>query len=370
MRDPWQGHEGPRPRIMISAGCVTVSRPDYARHERTREREQARQRKIVDALAAHFTEHGEWPEDPEPSREITAWSRKSRSNMVRTLCSLDYAPMLSDSTRLPAMVTLTYPGDWLTVAPHGKAVKVHLDTFRKRYLRAWGDPLCGLWKLEFQRRGAPHFHLLMVPPHGLAGTFRRTMKRRPRAAVGDGMAFRPWLSAVWADVVAHPDPVERMKHERAGTGVDFAEGMRARDPKRVAVYFLKHSSPGMGNSKEYQHIVPEAWRGPGAGPGRFWGYWQLETHTAGREVEPIDAIRAARILRRWAAAQGTTREVAVPRADTSTGRLRWRKVRRPVRRMNGGAGWVAVNDGATFGTALGRALTTWAGPPDPYSRAA
>lgn len=360
MRTPWQGQEGPRPRIMISAGCVTVSRPDLARHERTREREQERARQTADHLARYYAEHGCWPDDPEPSREITAWSRKSRANMVRTLCSLDYGPMLADPHRLPAMITLTYPGDWLTVAPDGRSVKRHLDALRLRYRRAWGEPITALWKLEFQRRGAPHFHLLMVPPHGIAGSVRQAQAKRQRPAVGDGMTFRAWLSATWADVVDHPDPVQRMRHEVAGTGVDHAEGMRASDPKRVAVYFLKHSSPSMGGSKEYQHRVPVEWQAPGKGPGRFWGYWQLEPHAAGREVEPVDAIRAARILRRWAAAQGTTREVRVPRADAATGRLRWRTVRRPVRRLSGGTGWVAVNDGASMGTQLGRALQVWA----------
>lgn len=377
MRDPWQGSEGPRPRIMISAGCITVSRPDLARHERTRERERARAQKRTDELAAHFAQYGTWPDDPEPSRVITAWSSKSRSNMVHTLCSLDFSPMLCDPARLPGMITLTYPGDWLCVAPTGKHVKRHLEAFKLRYLRAWGEPLMGLWKLEFQRRGAPHFHLLAVPPHGLAGTARQA-STRARSALGDGMPFRPWLSAVWADIVAHPDPVQRMRHEIAGTAVDYAEGMRASDPKRVAVYFLKHSAPGE-TSKEYQHIVPEPWREPGRGPGRFWGYWQLDRVSVGAEVAPVDAIRAARILRRWAAAQGTTRQVMVERVRggkitawnrrdviglagagmVESRRAQRRRVRRPVRRLSGGTGWVAVNDGASFGTQLGRALTAW-----------
>ena len=305
----------------------------------------------VARLAAHLDEYGEFLDDRrESGREIVAWSAKSRSNFVHVMCELDYAPMFANPFRIAAMVTLTYPADWLTVAPDGKTVKEQLKTFRKRYERAWGEPLRAVWKLEFQRRGAPHFHILLVPPHGKAGEHRTG---RQRTAVGDGLPFRQWLSAVWADIVAHPDPVERMKHEAAGTGVDFAEGLRASDPKRVAVYFLKH---GGATAKEYQHIVPEAWRAPGKGPGRFWGYWGLERVTAGREVDPVTAVQAVRLLRRWSRAQGVTRQVSVERVDIRTGRVRVRRVRRPVRRLRAGAGWVAVNDGAAFGTQLARAL--------------
>ncbi|BBH67086.1 hypothetical protein ACTI_37710 [Actinoplanes sp. OR16] len=348
-RDAWDGHEGPRPRILIAPGCIAIERPDLAKKERAQERERRRRQVAADLAAAHYLAHGEYPDDPEPSREVTSWSRRSRARMVRRMCELDYAPLLADPERVPAMVTLTYPGEWQTVAPDGKALKAHLTTFRLRWKRAWGAAPVGVWKLEFQRRGAPHVHILTVPPHGVARTPRRGV--RP---VGAGMAFTAWLSATWADVVNHPDPVQRMRHERAGTGVDFAEGLRARDPRRVAVYFTKH---GTFADKEYQHIVPEEWRKPGHGPGRFWGYWELKTAVSGVEVTPDVQIAAARVLRRWARAQGTTRRVVVPRVDTTTGRLRLRPVRRRVKRLASGSGWVSVNDGAAFASQLARYLT-------------
>ena len=55
----------------------------------------------------------------------------------------------------------------------------------------------------------------------------------------------------------------------AGTAVDVLKGLRACDPKRLAIYFTKHSSPNSLDYKEYQHIVPDVWRGAGRGPGRF-----------------------------------------------------------------------------------------------------
>ncbi|MDI5937941.1 hypothetical protein QLR68_07060 [Micromonospora sp. DH15] len=371
-RPAWAGEEGPRPRIVIAAGAVAIEHPDLARRERTQERALRARQTSADQAATYLARGEEIPES-DPSREITGWSRKSRANMVRALCELDFHPMLSDPTRVPAMVTLTYPGDWLTVAPDGKTAKRHLQALRKRYVKAWGEDVTAVWKLEFQRRGAPHFHLLMVPPHGLSRT--PGARARSSAWVGAGQPFRQWLSAVWADIVGHPDPVERERHQLAGTGVDFAEGLRVTDPKRVAVYFTKHGSFA---AKEYQNCVPAAWQEPGKGPGRFWGYWKLERVTVAVEVTHDQADRVARIIRRWARAQGTTRQVTVTR--TKGGAIRSelaevqglagaqtvacrkptrRTVRRRVRRLASGRGFVSVNNGQTFAMSLSRALSIW-----------
>ncbi|MFC7650299.1 hypothetical protein ACFQX6_65755 [Streptosporangium lutulentum] len=174
--------------------------------------------------------------------------------------------------------------------------------------------------------------------------------------------------------MAAPDPAERARHQLAGTGIDYAEGLKARDPKRVAVYFTKH---GAFQAKEYQHCVPEEWREPGQGPGRFWGYWRLERRTAIVEVTPDQAVQAARIARRWARAQRTTRQTSVKRvrggvvyADRpdviglagvylldAQRPARRRNVRRRVRRFGSGRGFISVNNGQIFAVQLSRALS-------------
>lgn len=349
--------EGPRPFIRVGPGVLEVRTKDYARADRTHEREHRRHLIEVDQDVAYYQQHGEFPEDPEPTRAITEWSRKSQTNMIRALGMLDFTPMYVDRSRIPAMLTLTYPGDWLTVAPTGKAVKAHLKALRKRYERAWEERLYAVWKLEFQARGAPHVHLLIVPPHGEA----------------DGMPFRQWVSWAWADIVAHPDPEERRKHLLAGTGVDYAEGLRATDPRRVGVYFLKHST---FKDKAYQHIVPEEWHEPGTTPGRFWGYWSLRKHTATVEVDERNGDLAGRTLRRWSAAQQVTREVSRPRVKggrviskypeviglagaqlvESRGEPKYRKTRTRARRMRANRGFVMVNDGPAMASQLARYL--------------
>jgi hypothetical protein len=62
--------------------------------------------------------------------------------------------------------------------------------------------------------------------------------------------------------INHPDPEQKASHRLAGTAIDVLGGPRACDPKRLAIYFTKHSSPNTLSSKEYQHIVPKLWRPP------------------------------------------------------------------------------------------------------------
>jgi hypothetical protein len=99
--------EGPRWELTVGPGIFAVACRDWAKRERTEERALSARVKDVDASVAAFVATGEWPEPPTPRTAITSWSRKSRANMVRRLCELDYTPLYA-SGRLPAMVTLTY----------------------------------------------------------------------------------------------------------------------------------------------------------------------------------------------------------------------------------------------------------------------
>jgi hypothetical protein len=268
-----------------------------------------------------------------PRSEITAWTPRSRARMCRRLAELDWSPFTLSGV-VPVFVTLTYPGDWLTVAPEGSVVKAHLHALVKRWEGSW--PGCQfVWKLEFQRRGAPHLHLFAaVRPDLRAGEIRAVTQVRRRPAVGDGQRFTYWVRQVWADIVGHPDEAERSKHEAAGTRVDFGEGLRATDPKRIGVYFTKHAQFA---AKEYQHEVPAEWRAPGKGPGRFWGVVGLERTAAAVVLTDTEHVVIARTLRRHAAAQDVTHEVRHG--------ARRRKVRRRVGRLRYGYGFVCVNDG-------------------------
>jgi hypothetical protein len=290
---------------------------------------------------------------------ITEWSRKSRSAMCRTFAELDYGPLV-ESGRVPAMVTLTYPGDWEAVAPDGASVKRHMVLWRKRFQREYGEPARYIWKLEFQRRGAPHVHLWMAPPMSLGRS---------------GRSFSQWLSETWTHVVDHPDPEQKARHRLAGTAIDVRNGLKACDPKRLAIYFTKHSSPNLHGDKEYQHIVPESWREPGRGPGRFWGVYGLKKAIAVVEVAQDAYFTARRIVRRWSRNQAVrgdsgdrfptavvprTATLLVPRVDRETGTLKHRRVRRRRTLCSQGGlagGYALVNDGPGFASQLAAGLS-------------
>ena len=95
----------------------------------------------------------------------------------------------------PWFCTLTYPAEWIWDA---KLWKRHLKVFSQRFLRRW--PSAGfIWKLEFQQRGAPHFHPFIW---GLRDEH-----------FGD---FLLWVSKTWNEVAGNGD----QNHLLAGTRVE------------------------------------------------------------------------------------------------------------------------------------------------------
>lgn len=335
----------------------------------------------VDEAQAADDELGPWhgPMEREPIRLTRWWSARSRSRMIRALASVDWEPIFFVPGTRPAMVTLTYPGDWLTVAPDAPTCKAHLAKWHKRLnrmlathrrqcgrtdcglmtkvvsrrkivLAANGDhfhptPLpaaAGVWKLEFQRRGAPHFHIYMPVPVAKVWNGDRMVR------------FVDWLSESWADVVDHPDDEQRARHVAAGTGLDFAEGARCSDPKRLAVYFTRHNAKG-GRSKAYQHRVPDAW----TDAGRWWGTWGVGRINYEAPVTEQELVEVKRLLRRWVRSSGRVTPRRVRRGVSPSGvvRHRWVTRRYEIRSLSQSlGGFVIANDGPALAAMLSRYL--------------
>jgi hypothetical protein len=371
--------EGPRTRVVVSPGTFAVRRSDPVKRDRALERARegaAKRAELVLAIERATACYegcrcGEHWTEPQGVSRLHTWSARSRSRMVERLQELDYAPLFADRG-VPAMLTLTYPGDWLAVCPSPSVARRHIRLLQLRWKRRWGSRLIGTWKREFQRRGAPHYHILTTPP----------------ADPG----FRDWLSLTWAQIVNAPwcgdwcwqrkpeKPVglvwhpsryrarvgsgaccEYGRHVAGGTGVDYAEGGRATDPTRLAIYFAKH---GGYAAKEYQNSASWHWvheatcvdagcEGCSAeGVGRFWGFWGLERAIAATEVADDVGQAAQRIARRHSRANSYFVRVPVWRADSKTGVLRRRWSKRRVYRMRGKGGFVSVNDGPGFASSV------------------
>lgn len=166
------------------------------------------------------------------------------------------------------MVTLTYPGEWRSVAGDGLAVKRHMKAFYRRlgrYFSARGAPgWSALWFLEFQRRGAPHLHLILW---------------RVGLDHGERREFRRWVAVAWSEIVGHADSVERARHLRAGTRV---EQMRVKH----FGYAVKYAQ------KCEQKLVPDGF----SSVGRFWGLWNAPKPAPAVFSVPVSLSRLGAVV--------------------------------------------------------------------------
>jgi hypothetical protein len=156
-------------------------------------------------------------------------------------------------------VTLTYPNRF----PDDPLIfKRDLAVWIKRLKRkypAWR----GLWRLEFQVRGAPHYHLLLF---GIPDKI-------------DLGAMRAWVSRTWFAVVGSGDE----KHLRAGTNVRKIEN-RAHAMR----YASKYCAKGTGQDKQGRY-------------GRRWGAFGAWDFTADHEI-PLSWgqwVEVQRLIVKW-----------------------------------------------------------------------
>jgi hypothetical protein len=131
-----------------------------------------------------------------------------------------------------AMLTLTYPEAYPV---DGRICKRHLNTLLTR-LRQKYTAVSYLWFMEFQKRGAPHFHILV-----------------------DRFIPHDWLAEAWYKIVDSGDE----KHLQAGTQAD-----KIRSQNGAKHYVVKYAA------KCNQKAVPIGFRRVG----RYWG--------ASRNVKP------------------------------------------------------------------------------------
>lgn len=150
--------------------------------------------------------------------KVTEFSRKSRQHLAFVAQNTE--------RNFDRMITLTYPKEYPL---DGKVCKKQLNVFlqwlRRRNIEAY------LWFLEFQQRGAPHFHILIE---------------------GGGFIDRNDLARRWFEIVGSGD----INHYYAGTRIE--SGRKKGGLHRYAVKYA---------SKLHQKNVPESF----SNVGRLWG---------------------------------------------------------------------------------------------------
>jgi hypothetical protein len=133
------------------------------------------------------------------------------------------------------MLTLSYPAAFPN---SGTVVKYHWNQLRTN-LKRWYDDFSYVWVLEFQKRGAPHFHVL------------NTLDPRP--------ADRIKVADRWAKIVAGKNVPDRYKVYQVHRFPKQWEKFRLEDGAKR--YILKYAL------KPYQKEVPHKFWDVG----RFWG---------------------------------------------------------------------------------------------------
>lgn len=183
---------------------------------------------------------------------------------------------------IPYFITLTYPSTWPSSA---RIWKDHLRALRERMKRKYGR-FPAIWRLEFQKRGAPHFHLLawcQVPLQQLDEDLHHgaLMEDFTREAALLCQLQRD-LSTAWYEIVGSGDE----RHYLAGTRCELPRSWQG-----VNGYLSKYVAK------------TEALAAGVESPGRFWGVWyrdDLPVDPAETSISWQDFWKLRRILRRHA----------------------------------------------------------------------
>jgi len=104
-------------------------------------------------LGVHVGRMQPCPVPPTTRGVVHGFSRQSRSRLLKTLSKLN-----RQVVSRALFVTLTYP---LSESVSFASCKRHLDSFAKRLARKFVR--CGvIWRMELQKNGTPHFHLIVL----------------------------------------------------------------------------------------------------------------------------------------------------------------------------------------------------------------
>lgn len=205
--------------------------------------------------------------------QVSGYSPASRRRLLERLHQVDRGRVPADSV---GMLTLTWPAEF----PDPRVAKACLKEFVRRLRRVWGR-LAVFWKLEPQKRGAPHFHLLVFWGLGLS---EAELKRRLE-----------WCAGTWHQIAGGGDP-NHLKWHLGQLGnrpclevVGSWEGVLRYAGKYV--------------SKPVEADPEDEWlSGAWVWPGRFWGLYcpsLLPRRVVEVEVPSRVAYQVKRVLRRY-----------------------------------------------------------------------
>lgn len=248
--------------------------------------------------------------------KIGEFSYKSRQRLMRKIAMID-----ARAAGLPVFLTLTYPEEWPGSWEEWKRHVHHfIVCMVQKYPGVWG-----VWKMEFQKRGAPHFHFMLWGLPKIEGT-KHTREGKTCWRVLPGIS-RPedlevfnWINSTWYRIVGSEDP----KHLAAGINVEPVQSWRG-----VTSYVSKY----LGKTEGGEFVPCEF-------TGRFWGVVQRKKW-AKSELE-IDIgedvfIRCRRVLRKLQ--ERTAKRIAMEAKAKGKMRPAWTRKKRQRSRVPEGIHW-------------------------------
>lgn len=164
-------------------------------------------------------------------KQLYTFSHRSRCNLLQQIAKIDYEYMGQG-----LHVVLTYPGEWET---NPEIWKRHLHNFRRSMDRRY-DGWCALWRIEPQRRGAPHYHMIVW---GIPDLETQTESR--------------WMKDTWWRIVGSGDE----NHRNMGVKVIHVEGNQEEYVKTRYLAFYGSKDNKNGKSEIFEYPI-----------GRYWGF--------------------------------------------------------------------------------------------------
>jgi hypothetical protein len=284
------------------------------------------------------TEPRPWPLREGTKREVRGFSAEAKRNLLKAALRFPW-----DEMGPVALVTFTYPEDF---PADGWVAKRHLDRFWKRWESKFGERPWGIWAMEFQRRGAIHFHAFLRVS-ALSGL------EEDRYEV-----LKAWGFRAWSEIAGFSkDRWEGYHHERMGLRFNVSPGWYAGSLSAVGIaeYLVAHA--GKGSQKEIPDGVVR--------PGRFWGsVGERNRRSATQKAELCcdDSLAdVMRVLRHLGPRRRRKRRSGAQRrqyAKWDRGRREWwRRELAASRRRRWGpvGGWRKVEEGHRLGV-----LAPWA----------
>lgn len=189
---------------------------------------------------------------------VSSFSSKSRKRLIDILLSVD---LRKEQKNCPiTFITLTYPQDHVDPVESKRHLSMFLRSMRRRFPGA-----SGVWRMEFQRRGSVHYHLLVF-----------------------NLPFWRYalLNEVWSRIIGSPEYVRtEIKAMRSWRGVasyaskyvakcDSERSERA-TPKRAS----EASASEAGGSLVYDPYLSDSSGVDSVG--RFWGVFNRRSFPSG-----------------------------------------------------------------------------------------